>query len=150
MYFRPSCSYFIDQNIMSALVYTLANPMLNPGTYDLQTKDVKEDVEKLRNKKWLHWKSIYLHACVFMCVHIYTHICIYIPTLHALCSKNGSFGFIWYEPITICTMFQPLQNVSFPNYSMLSFIPWRYMWYSLFVDRVTKFLLHWSFICALI
>ena len=141
MYFRPSCSYFIDQNKMSSLVYTLVIPMLNPGTYDLQTKDVKEDVEKLRNKKWLHWKSIYLHACVYMCVHIYTHMYTYIHT------------YMYIYPNITYTMFQkwkfwihlawtnnylydvsPHQNVSFPNYSMLSFIPSRYLCYSLFVE----------------
>ncbi|XP_047374219.1 olfactory receptor 5W2-like [Sciurus carolinensis] len=52
MYFRPSSSYSLDQDKMSSLFYTLVIPMLNPLIYSLCNKDVKEALQKLRNKGW--------------------------------------------------------------------------------------------------
>ncbi|XP_006156328.1 olfactory receptor 5W2 [Tupaia chinensis] len=52
MYFRPSSSYSLDQDKMASLFYTLVIPMLNPLIYSLRNKDVKEALEKLKNKKW--------------------------------------------------------------------------------------------------
>ncbi|XP_064144178.1 olfactory receptor 5W2-like [Loxodonta africana] len=51
MYFRPSSAYSLDQDKMTSLFYTLAIPMLNPLIYSLRNKDVKEALEKLKNKK---------------------------------------------------------------------------------------------------
>ncbi|XP_057584425.1 olfactory receptor 5W2-like [Hippopotamus amphibius kiboko] len=50
MYFRPSSSYSLDQDKMNSLFYTLVIPMLNPLIYSLRNKDVKEALEKLKNK----------------------------------------------------------------------------------------------------
>ncbi|XP_008852441.1 olfactory receptor 5W2-like [Nannospalax galili] len=50
MYFRPSSSYSLDQDKMSSLFYTLVIPMLNPLIYTLRNKDVKESLQKLKNK----------------------------------------------------------------------------------------------------
>ncbi|XP_004389218.1 olfactory receptor 5W2-like [Trichechus manatus latirostris] len=50
MYFRPSSSYSLDQDKMTSLFYTLVIPMLNPLVYSLRNKDVKEALEKLKNK----------------------------------------------------------------------------------------------------
>ncbi|KAM9219861.1 LOW QUALITY PROTEIN: olfactory receptor 5W2-like [Dugong dugon] len=50
MYFRPSSSYSLDQDKMTSLFYTLVIPMLNPLVYSLRDKDVKEALEKLKNK----------------------------------------------------------------------------------------------------
>ncbi|XP_015103303.3 olfactory receptor 5W2-like [Vicugna pacos] len=52
-YFRPSSSYSLDQDKMISLFYTLVIPMLNPLIYSLRNKDVKEALEKLKNKIWL-------------------------------------------------------------------------------------------------
>ncbi|XP_058383609.1 olfactory receptor 5W2-like [Diceros bicornis minor] len=52
MYFRPSSSYSLDQDKMTSLFYTLVIPMLNPLIYSLRIKDVKEALEKLKNKRW--------------------------------------------------------------------------------------------------
>ncbi|CAI9169090.1 unnamed protein product [Rangifer tarandus platyrhynchus] len=52
MYFTPSSSYYLDQDKMTSLFYTLVIPMLNPLIYSLRNKDVKEALEKLKNK-WL-------------------------------------------------------------------------------------------------
>ncbi|XP_058383474.1 olfactory receptor 5W2-like [Diceros bicornis minor] len=52
MYFRPSSSYSLDQDKMTSLFYTLVIPMLNPLIYSLRNKDVKEALEKLKNKRW--------------------------------------------------------------------------------------------------
>ncbi|XP_010626302.1 olfactory receptor 5W2 [Fukomys damarensis] len=51
-YFRPSSSYSLDQDKMTSLFYTLVIPMLNPLIYSLQNKDVKEALEKIKNKRW--------------------------------------------------------------------------------------------------
>ncbi|XP_004875278.1 olfactory receptor 5W2-like [Heterocephalus glaber] len=51
-YFRPSSSYSLDQDKMTSLFYTLVIPTLNPLIYSLRNKDVKESLQKLRNKKW--------------------------------------------------------------------------------------------------
>ncbi|XP_052581338.1 olfactory receptor 5W2-like [Peromyscus californicus insignis] len=51
MYFRPSYSYSLDQDKMSSLFYTLVIPMLNPLIYSLRNKDVKEALNKLKNKR---------------------------------------------------------------------------------------------------
>ncbi|XP_028717846.1 olfactory receptor 5W2-like [Peromyscus leucopus] len=51
MYFRPSSSYSLDQDKMSSLFYTLVIPMLNPLIYSLRNKDVKEALNKLKNKR---------------------------------------------------------------------------------------------------
>ncbi|XP_073924179.1 olfactory receptor 5W2-like isoform X1 [Castor canadensis] len=53
MYFRPSSAYSLDQDKMSSLFYTLVIPMLNPLIYSLRNKDVKEALEKLKNKLYL-------------------------------------------------------------------------------------------------
>ncbi|XP_004389219.1 olfactory receptor 5W2-like [Trichechus manatus latirostris] len=50
MYFRPSSSYSLDQDKMSSLFYTLIIPTLNPLIDSLWNKDVKEALEKLKNK----------------------------------------------------------------------------------------------------
>ncbi|XP_043338867.1 olfactory receptor 5W2-like [Cervus canadensis] len=50
MYFRPSSSYSLDEDKMTSLFYTLVIPMLNPLIYSLRNKDVKEALEKLKNK----------------------------------------------------------------------------------------------------
>uniref|UniRef100_G3TWS9 Olfactory receptor n=1 Tax=Loxodonta africana TaxID=9785 RepID=G3TWS9_LOXAF len=50
MYFRPSSAYSLDQDKMTSLFYTLIIPMLNPLIYSLRNKDVKEVLEKLKNK----------------------------------------------------------------------------------------------------
>ncbi|XP_042532222.1 olfactory receptor 5W2-like [Dipodomys spectabilis] len=50
MYFRPSSSYSLDQDKMTSLFYTLVIPMLNPLIYSLRNKDVKQALEKLKNK----------------------------------------------------------------------------------------------------
>ncbi|XP_005065079.1 olfactory receptor 5W2-like [Mesocricetus auratus] len=50
MYFRPSSSYSLDQDKMASLFYTLMIPMLNPLIYSLRNKDVKDALEKLKNK----------------------------------------------------------------------------------------------------
>ena len=50
MYFRPSSSYALDEDKMTSLFYTLVIPMLNPLIYSLRNKDVKEALEKLKNK----------------------------------------------------------------------------------------------------
>jgi olfactory receptor len=52
MYFWPSTSYSLDQDKMTSLFYTLVIPMLNPLIYTLRNKDVKEALEKLKNKRW--------------------------------------------------------------------------------------------------
>ncbi|NP_001378124.1 olfactory receptor-like protein OLF2 [Equus przewalskii] len=54
MYFRPSSSYSLDQDKITSLFYTLVIPMLNPLIYSLRNKDVKEALNKLKNKKWFH------------------------------------------------------------------------------------------------
>ncbi|KAG5200092.1 hypothetical protein JEQ12_006571 [Ovis aries] len=50
MNFRPSSSYSLDQDKMTSLFYTLVIPMLNPLIYSLRNNDVKEALEKLKNK----------------------------------------------------------------------------------------------------
>ncbi|XP_062950441.1 olfactory receptor 5W2-like [Cynocephalus volans] len=50
MYFRPSSFYSLDQDKMTSLFYTLVIPMLNPLIYSLRNQDVKEALEKLKNK----------------------------------------------------------------------------------------------------
>ncbi|KAB0336959.1 hypothetical protein FD754_025440 [Muntiacus muntjak] len=50
MYFRPTSSYSLDEDKMTSLFYTLVIPMLNPLIYSLRNKDVKEALEKLKNK----------------------------------------------------------------------------------------------------
>ncbi|KAM9219860.1 olfactory receptor 5W2-like [Dugong dugon] len=50
MYFQPSSSYSLDQDKMTSLFYTLVIPTLNPLIYSLWNKDVKEVLEKLKNK----------------------------------------------------------------------------------------------------
>ncbi|XP_069888039.1 olfactory receptor 5W2-like [Dipodomys merriami] len=52
MYFRPSSSYSLDQDKMTSLFYTLVIPMLNPLIYSLRNKDVKQALEKLKNKMY--------------------------------------------------------------------------------------------------
>jgi olfactory receptor len=52
MYFRPSSTYSLDQDKMLSLFYLLVIPMLNPLIYSLRNKDVKEALQKLRNKSW--------------------------------------------------------------------------------------------------
>ncbi|XP_007518766.1 olfactory receptor 5W2-like [Erinaceus europaeus] len=53
MYFRPSSAYSLDQDKMTSLFYTLVIPMLNPLIYSLRNKDVKDGLEKMKNKIWL-------------------------------------------------------------------------------------------------
>ncbi|EHB11757.1 Olfactory receptor 5W2 [Heterocephalus glaber] len=60
MYFRPSSSYSLDQDKMTSLFYTLVIPMLNPLIYILRNKDVKEALQKLRNKKWFETVALCL------------------------------------------------------------------------------------------
>ncbi|XP_013207759.1 olfactory receptor 5W2-like [Microtus ochrogaster] len=52
-YFQPSSSYSLDQDKLTSLFYTLVIPMLNPLIYSLRNKDVKEALQKLRNKRCL-------------------------------------------------------------------------------------------------
>uniref|UniRef100_A0A673TKC8 G-protein coupled receptors family 1 profile domain-containing protein n=1 Tax=Suricata suricatta TaxID=37032 RepID=A0A673TKC8_SURSU len=54
MYFRPSSSYFLDQDKMASLFYTLVIPMLNPLIYSLRNKDVIEALKNFKNIKWFH------------------------------------------------------------------------------------------------
>lgn len=53
MYFRPASAYSMDQDKMASLFYTLVIPMLNPLIYSLRNKDVKEALQKLKNKTFL-------------------------------------------------------------------------------------------------
>ncbi|KAG3285173.1 olfactory receptor 5W2-like [Ictidomys tridecemlineatus] len=50
IYFRPSSSYSLDQDKMTSLFYILVIPMLNPLIYSLRNKDVKEALQKLKNR----------------------------------------------------------------------------------------------------
>ncbi|KAK7795534.1 hypothetical protein U0070_002065, partial [Myodes glareolus] len=50
-YFQPSSSYSLDQDKLTSLFYTLVIPMLNPLIYSLRKRDVKEALQKLRNKR---------------------------------------------------------------------------------------------------
>ncbi|XP_007956177.1 olfactory receptor 5W2-like [Orycteropus afer afer] len=50
MYFRPTSSYSLDQDKMTSLFYIFLIPMLNPLIYSLRNKDVKEALQKLKNK----------------------------------------------------------------------------------------------------
>ncbi|XP_059115301.1 olfactory receptor 5W2-like [Peromyscus eremicus] len=50
MYFWPSSSCSLDQDKVTSLFYTLVIPMLNPLIYSLRNKDVKEALEKMKNK----------------------------------------------------------------------------------------------------
>jgi olfactory receptor len=52
MYFWPSSTYSLDQDKILSLFYLLVIPMLNPLIYSLRNKDVKEALQKLRNKSW--------------------------------------------------------------------------------------------------
>ncbi|XP_037696037.1 olfactory receptor 5W2-like [Choloepus didactylus] len=52
IYFRPSSSHSLDQDKMTSLFYTIVIPMLNPLIYSLRNKDVKEALERQKNKKW--------------------------------------------------------------------------------------------------
>ncbi|KAF4011982.1 hypothetical protein G4228_003130 [Cervus hanglu yarkandensis] len=64
MYFRPSSIYSLEQDKMTSLFYTLMIPMLNPLIYSLQNKDVKNALEKLKNKRWF---QIFIS---YICIHI--------------------------------------------------------------------------------
>ncbi|XP_004443848.1 PREDICTED: olfactory receptor 5W2-like [Ceratotherium simum simum] len=50
-YFRLSSLYSLDQDKITSLFYTLVIPTLNPVIYSLRNKDVKEALEKLKNKR---------------------------------------------------------------------------------------------------
>ncbi|KAG5200084.1 hypothetical protein JEQ12_006563 [Ovis aries] len=50
MNFRLSSSYSLDEDKMTSLFYTLVIPTLNPLIYSLRNNDVKEALEKLKNK----------------------------------------------------------------------------------------------------
>ncbi|XP_005065076.1 olfactory receptor 5W2-like [Mesocricetus auratus] len=50
MYFRPASAYSLDQDKMASVFYTLVIPLLNPLIYSLRNKDVKEALQKLKNK----------------------------------------------------------------------------------------------------
>ncbi|XP_069409964.1 olfactory receptor 5W2-like [Ovis canadensis] len=50
MNFRPSSSYSLDEDKMASLFYSLVIPTLNPLIYSLRNNDVKEALEKLKNK----------------------------------------------------------------------------------------------------
>jgi olfactory receptor len=52
MYFQPSSSHSLDQDKMNSLFYTIVIPMLNPLIYSLRNKDVKDALQKLKNKRW--------------------------------------------------------------------------------------------------
>ncbi|XP_008561703.1 PREDICTED: olfactory receptor-like protein OLF2, partial [Galeopterus variegatus] len=54
IYFQPSSTYSLDQDKMASLFSTLVSPMLNPLIYSLWNKDVKEDLEKLKNQRYSH------------------------------------------------------------------------------------------------
>ncbi|XP_007664795.2 olfactory receptor 1052-like [Ornithorhynchus anatinus] len=49
-YIQPSSQYSLEQEKVSAVVYTLVVPMLNPLIYSLRNKDVKEALK--RSIKW--------------------------------------------------------------------------------------------------
>ena len=95
--------------------------MVNPGTYSLQAKDMKEDLEKLRNKKWVHWKVI---QCNIYPNITYTMFQKWNVLIHLVWTNN----YLYHVSATL--------NMSFPNYSMLSFMPWMYLCYSLFVEML--------------
>ncbi|KAM8971539.1 olfactory receptor 1013-like [Sarcophilus harrisii] len=47
IYYRPKSSYFLEQDKIVSLFYTVIFPMLNPMIYSLRNKDVKEALKKL-------------------------------------------------------------------------------------------------------
>ncbi|XP_051039896.1 olfactory receptor 5W2-like [Phodopus roborovskii] len=53
MYFRPSSAYSLDQDKMTSVFYLLIIPMMNPMIYSLRNKDVKQALNRIRNKTWL-------------------------------------------------------------------------------------------------
>ncbi|KYO28124.1 olfactory receptor 5AR1 [Alligator mississippiensis] len=51
MYLRPTSVYSLDQNKWASVFYTVVIPMMNPLTYSLRNKDVKEAFKKLIKMK---------------------------------------------------------------------------------------------------
>ena len=66
MNFQPTSSYSPDQDKMTSLFYTFVIPMLNPLIYSLWNKNIKETLEKLKNKLCL----IFLLYIVHITAHI--------------------------------------------------------------------------------
>ncbi|XP_004483994.1 olfactory receptor 5W2-like [Dasypus novemcinctus] len=51
VYFRPSSSYSLDEDKIASLFYTHVIPMLNPLIYSLRNKDVKEALQRVKNRR---------------------------------------------------------------------------------------------------
>lgn len=50
MYMRPSSSYFMSQDRVASVFYTMIIPMLNPLIYSLRNKEVAGSLRKIREK----------------------------------------------------------------------------------------------------
>ncbi|XP_073473994.1 olfactory receptor 5AP2-like [Aquarana catesbeiana] len=50
MYMRPSSSYFMSQDRVASVFYTMIIPMLNPLIYSLRNKEVARSLRKIREK----------------------------------------------------------------------------------------------------
>ncbi|XP_077339862.1 olfactory receptor 5AP2-like [Lithobates pipiens] len=50
MYMRPSSSYFMSQDRVASVFYTMIIPMLNPLIYSLRNKEVAVSLRKIREK----------------------------------------------------------------------------------------------------
>ncbi|XP_078502859.1 olfactory receptor 5J3-like [Lissotriton helveticus] len=55
MYLRPSSTYFMDQDKVASVFYTVIIPMLNPIIYSLRNKEVKGALSTLLHRAHLRW-----------------------------------------------------------------------------------------------
>ena len=74
MNFWPTSSYSPDQDKMTSLFYTFVIPMLNPLIYSLWNKNIKETLEKLKNKLCLN----IFYYILYILLHIYSNCLIKI------------------------------------------------------------------------